>query len=64
VVSGPLRKKATALGLKRKFEYAVVTVTQRFGGSINLNPHFHMLWVDGLYAVGGETPSLLGNYPL
>jgi Putative transposase/Transposase zinc-binding domain len=53
-VSGLLRKKAKAKGLKRKLEYAVVTVIQRFGGSINLNPHLHMLWVDGLYDVSGE----------
>jgi len=30
-------------------------VIQRFGGSINLNPHLHMLWVDGLYDVGKGT---------
>ena len=53
-VSGLLRKKAEEEGLKRKLEYAVVTVIQRFGGSINLNPHLHMLWVDGLYDVSGE----------
>ena len=55
-VSGLLRKKAKTNGLKRKLEYAVVTVIQRFGGSINLNPHLHMLWVDGLYDVSGEKP--------
>lgn len=48
-VSGLLRNKAKGEGLKEKLEYAVVTVIQRFGGSINLNPHLHMLWVDGLY---------------
>lgn len=55
-VSGLLRKKAKALGLRPKLEYAAVTVIQRFGGSINLNPHLHMLWVDGLYDVEGERP--------
>ena len=53
-ISALLRKKAKALGLKQKLEYAVVTVIQRFGGSINLNPHAHMLWVDGLYDVRGD----------
>lgn len=55
-ISGLLKKKAKSLGIKRKLEYAVVTVIQRFGGSINLNPHLHMLWVDGLYDVSGEKP--------
>ena len=30
-----------------------MTVIQKFGGSINVNPHYHMLWVDGLYDVSG-----------
>ena len=51
-----MRKKAKTLGLKQKLEFAVVTVIQRFGGSINLNPHLHMLWVDGLYDVSEEPP--------
>ena len=55
-VSGLLRKKAKDLGLKQKLEFAVATVIQRFGGSINLNPHLHMLLVDGLYDVAEETP--------
>ena len=32
-----LRKKAKALGVIQKLDYAVATVIQRFGGSINLN---------------------------
>ena len=40
-VSGLLRKKAKSQGLKQRLEYAVVTVIQRFGGSIILNPHLH-----------------------
>ncbi len=35
--AGLLRKKARTKGIKQKLEYAVVTVIQRFGGSINLN---------------------------
>ena len=30
-----------------------VTLIQRFGGSLNLNVHFHMLFLDGVY-LGGE----------
>ena len=54
-ITALLRKKAKGQGFRQKLEYAVVTVIQRFGGSINLNPHLHMLWVDGLYDVAGET---------
>lgn len=32
-----------------------ITHVQYFGGSINLNPHFHILAVDGLYAKDGPT---------
>lgn len=49
-----LKKKAKQKGITGKLEYAVVTVIQRFGGSINVNPHLHMLWVDGLYDVKGD----------
>jgi hypothetical protein len=31
-----------------------VTFIQRFGGSLNLNVHFHMLALDGVYAPGRE----------
>ncbi|PWV67603.1 putative transposase, partial [Halomonas sp. A11-A] len=26
-----------------------VTLIQRFGSALNLNVHFHMLWLDGVY---------------
>jgi len=32
-----------------------VTVIQRFGGSVNLNPHFHMLFMDGVMNAGEFT---------
>lgn len=51
-----LHKKAKAQGLTQKLEHAVVTVIQRFGGSLNINPHFHSLWVDGLYDVSQKDP--------
>jgi len=47
-------KKAKKMGYANKCEIALVTVIQRFGGSINLNPHFHMLWVDGVYDVSTD----------
>ena len=51
-----LRKKAKAQGITGKLRYAVVSVIQRMGGSINLNPHYHSLWVDGLYDVSQKEP--------
>lgn len=31
-----------------------VTLIQRFGSALNLNPHLHMLFVDGAYRFGGN----------
>jgi hypothetical protein len=33
-----------------ELQTAAVSVIQRFGGALNLNIHFHQLWVDGAYA--------------
>ena len=33
-----------------------VTLIQRFGSALNLNPHLHMLFVDGAYAFDDEAP--------
>ena len=33
-----------------------VTLIQRFGSALNLNPHLHMLFVDGVYTFDDETP--------
>jgi hypothetical protein len=30
-----------------------VTLVQRFGSALNLNVHLHMLWLDGVYELGG-----------
>jgi hypothetical protein len=41
-----------------------VTVIQRFGGGLNLNPHFHMLLVDGVFfAEGAEGALEFGPLP-
>jgi hypothetical protein len=46
-ISKHLCKKA---GFKKSQAKAgVVTLFQRFGGSINLNVHFHQLYLDGVY---------------
>ena len=33
-----------------------VTLIQRFGSALNLNIHFHMLFLDGVYDTGGRRP--------
>jgi len=33
-----------------------VTLIQRFGSALNLNIHFHMLWLDGVYEDTSEPP--------
>jgi hypothetical protein len=48
VISGALLKKA---GLTRKNGMTgAVTLVQRFGSALNLNVHFHMLFIDGAYS--------------
>ena len=51
--------RAIATHLRRKAGYTkasaqtgAVTLIQRFGGAVNLNIHFHMLFLDGVY-IGG-----------
>ncbi|MBI2440409.1 MAG: transposase [Lentisphaerae bacterium] len=56
VITRYLRKQAKALGEKSRIETGAVTLIQRFGGSINLNVHFHMLVMEGGYVIGEEEP--------
>ncbi len=51
-VSSHLCKKA---GFKNSTaKTGAVTLIQRFGGSINLNVHFHMLFLDGVYELDND----------
>lgn len=52
VISNFYRKK-TALQ-KTKAKTGAVTLIQRFGGSLNLNVHFHQLFLDGSYELGTQ----------
>lgn len=36
--------------LKQTREFLAVTLIQRFGSALNLNVHFHMLFLNGVYA--------------
>ncbi len=42
-------KKARRLGLK-KVDTGAITFVQRFGSALNLNVHFHILFLDGVYS--------------
>jgi len=55
-VSGFLMQKA---GLTRATGFpGAVTLIQRFGSALNLNIHFHMIFLDGLYLpVEGAAPA-------
>ena len=51
--------RTIATHLTRKADYTkttahtgAVTLIQRFGGALNLNVHFHMLFLDGVYVDG------------
>ncbi|HUE85090.1 MAG TPA: transposase, partial [Vicinamibacterales bacterium] len=53
-ISGHLIKRA---GLNRaSAKTGAVTLIQRFGSALNLNIHFHMLFLDGVYAGEGSSP--------
>jgi hypothetical protein len=49
VVQAFMRRKSRQSGI-RKGRTGAVVFLQRFGGSVNLNPHFHALVLDGVYA--------------
>ena len=49
VVSGMYERRARRLGLPRPRTGAVAFV-QRFDSGLRLNVHFHVLWLDGVYA--------------
>ena len=37
-------------------ETGAVTLIQRFGSALNLNVHFHLLFLDGVYGTNGADP--------
>ena len=54
VIAGWLADQA---GVERtRAKCGAVTLIQRFGSALNLNVHFHMLWLDGVYEEDDESP--------
>ncbi|HIM56981.1 MAG TPA: hypothetical protein EYM39_09785, partial [Candidatus Latescibacteria bacterium] len=64
-LEGWYRRQARAQGYSGA-RCGSVTFVQRFGSSINLNPHFHVLMLDGVYvpAADGEEPVFAAAPPL
>jgi hypothetical protein len=55
-ISGFYRSRAKAQGVSPVAETGAVTLIQRFGGSVNLNVHFHSLWMEGVFVDTPDTP--------
>jgi hypothetical protein len=52
VIAGFYRGRAAVRGATCG-ETGAVTLIQRFGGSINVNVHFHQLWIEGVFVESG-----------
>jgi hypothetical protein len=60
-ISGYLLK---ATGLARATGHTgAVTLIQRFGSALNLNVHFHMIFLDGVYLPAGDSPPGFRHVP-
>ncbi len=53
-----IRKKAKKKCLRAKLQPGAVTLIQRFGGSLNLNVHYHMLFLEGGFYETHQGPRL------
>lgn len=53
-----IQKKAKMKGLRAPLQPGAVTLIQRFGGSLNLNVHFHMLFIEGGFYSTTQGPKL------
>jgi len=63
VVYGWYRRQAREQGYENA-RCGSVTLVQRFGSSLNLNPYWHVLLLDGVYVDGGEGPAFVPAPPL
>ncbi len=57
------RKKAARQGLRAPLQPGAVTLIQRFGGSLNLNVHYHMLFLEGGYFQTRRDPKFWRSGP-
>jgi hypothetical protein len=49
-INSDLRRRARRRKLRGRLQTGSLTVVQRFGSSLNLNVHFHVIGMDGVYA--------------
>jgi hypothetical protein len=49
-INSDLRRRARKRKLRGRLQSGSLTVVQRFGSSLNLNVHFHVIAMDGVYA--------------
>ncbi|HEY5284670.1 MAG TPA: transposase [Polyangia bacterium] len=49
-INSDLRRRARKRKLRGRLQSGSLTVVQRFGSSLNLNVHFHVIGLDGAYA--------------
>ncbi len=57
------QKKARRQGLRAPIQPGAVTLIQRFGGSLNLNVHYHMLFLEGGYYPTRKGPKFWRSGP-
>jgi hypothetical protein len=55
-VFASIRRRAGMRSLNRRARSGAVLFIQRFSDALNLDPHFHMLALDGLYVESGNDP--------
>ena len=63
VVGRWYRRRAQALGYPDG-RCGSVTFVQRFGSSLNINPHLHVLMLDGVYIAEEQGPEFVPAPPM
>jgi hypothetical protein len=62
-INNYLRKKARGRGICGWGETGIVSFLQRAGSSLNLNLHFHLLVLDGIYAMSDDGHPIFHRIP-
>jgi len=62
-INSNLRRRARKRKLRGRLQTGSLTVVQRFGSSLNLNVHFHVIAMDGVYAEQSDETMLFHPLP-
>ncbi len=62
-VSAWLRGRARRLGIRGAIKTGAVTVIQRFNSALDVSPHFHVLFLDGVYSFSAGRKPLFHPTP-